>query len=1249
LYQGNVNRNNAGYNFGGVFFIEADPSGTTETLSFSNCVIKDNRAPSGAFFGSRTNATGSVPYRILLDNCYIVGNKAVGTAGNNGGGLIQIGDNATATAQQWHVLATNSVFTSNTARTDGGILCVNAPKVQDSFRFVNCSIVGNKAEDEGAAFHLSSANTNLQVINCLFMNNAAGSTRELIRNPKVLNSNLMYNTVRFSDGVTTRPHWSESTAGTVQITNNLPMLPAHTGPNPLLVSAVPGGDFHLSPGSPAISAANAAFAPALDYDGATRPLGLGYDIGAFEAQPAPTIAYTSTLGLGQTLTNVAKEASLIVTNSGEQALTITTVTLVSGDSAFTVKSIPTAAINAGSTGTIVVEVLSSTAGAKTATFDIASNAASSPDSFVANATITLPPPAISFATPLEIGSTPTNTPLEGSLAVSNLSGSDLVISTVTQVSGDAGFTVKSIPAAIAAPGSGNIVVEILSAVAGAKTATFQIVSNDPASPHSFVANATVTSAVVEDPEISLEASLEIGEVQQSTAGQKTLVVGNTGEGALNISAVSFVSGDAGFSIVSFPPTIAVGNTGNIVVSINSAVLGPKSAVFSIISNDPNSPTVFTVTADVVLASIYVTTNGTGTGASWDSPTNLPAAMAAFNPAVNSAIRLKEGLYQPVTTLAPTSPQVWVGGYDTSLTGTDLSLQSADNATTLSGQNARRIVQIVGVPNANFTARSLIFANGLATSGAALDVTSGPLTVTFEDCTLINNRATSGGGAVRIFAREQTDLVFDGCLVTSNAITLAGGTGGAIQLNGGLQTLWIKNSTISENHNLVTDGYGGAIKTFGKPTTIYVEDSRIIGNRTNHYGGFISMTGSYYSTNTLYQGNNNVNTGVYVYSGVMFNEADAEPGPAQTVSFYECDFLSNEAPAGAAFGARLSGTSGVVYTHRFTNCYFEDNFARGTGGSNGGAIFMITEDNSTNSPKQVHNLIATNCVFTSNTTRSDGAILCVNRSQGVSSYSFYNCSIVGNTAQDEGVAFWASAATTNIKAYNCLFANNVAGDGEELIRNPKVIDSCLMYNTVLISDPGTTLSHWTEATAGTVVVTNNLPSNPLQKGPDPMLRNPALGGDFRLKAGSPAINAANAAFAPGTDFNGITRPQPDIGAFEYLPAPWLVYATPQDIGTAGQGVAKQGTLSIGNNGDTELSISAVNVLANNAGFSVVSFPATVAVGATADIVVEINSTTVGGNSATLEIVSNDLDSPGSLVVNATVILPGPASVEHWTLY
>jgi hypothetical protein len=112
---------------------------------------------------------------------------------------------------------------------------------------------------------------------------------------------------------------------------------------------------------------------------------------------------------------------------------------------------------------------------------------------------------------------------------------------------------------------------------------------------------------------------------------------------------------------------------------------------------------------------------------------------------------------------------------------------------------------------------------------------------------------------------------------------------------------------------------------------------------------------------------------------------------------------------------------------------------------------------------------------------------------------------------------------------------------------------------------------------------------------------------------------------------------------------LVYATPQDIGTAGQGVAKQGTLSIGNNGDTELSISAVNVLANNAGFSVVSFPATVAVGATADIVVEINSTTVGGNSATLEIVSNDLDSPGSLVVNATVILPGPASVEHWTLY
>jgi parallel beta-helix repeat protein len=52
--------------------------------------------------------------------------------------------------------------------------------------------------------------------------------------------------------------------------------------------------------------------------------------------------------------------------------------------------------------------------------------------------------------------------------------------------------------------------------------------------------------------------------------------------------------------------------------------------------------------------------------------------------------------------------------------------------------------------------------------------------------------------------------------------------------------------------------------------------------------------------------------------------------------------------------------------------------------------------------------------------------------------------------------------------------------------------------------------------------------------DPMFLNPSIS-DYRLSAGSPAINSGNNAYAPPTDFEGVHRPQGlivDIGAYEY---------------------------------------------------------------------------------------------------------------------
>lgn len=54
--------------------------------------------------------------------------------------------------------------------------------------------------------------------------------------------------------------------------------------SPEALFLVPGADFRLLPGAPAVDAGVAAGAPATDLDGAPRPVGDGFDIGAYELQ-----------------------------------------------------------------------------------------------------------------------------------------------------------------------------------------------------------------------------------------------------------------------------------------------------------------------------------------------------------------------------------------------------------------------------------------------------------------------------------------------------------------------------------------------------------------------------------------------------------------------------------------------------------------------------------------------------------------------------------------------------------------------------------------------------------------------------------------------------------------------------------------------------------------------------------------------------------------------------------------------------
>lgn len=84
--------------------------------------------------------------------------------------------------------------------------------------------------------------------------------------------------------------------------------------DPLFIDP-PKGDFRISPSSPAIDKGSLLGAPAKDYDGAKRPVGKGFDIGAYEFQGIPNVLRSHQedmdLGLEQNYPNPFAQSTAI--------------------------------------------------------------------------------------------------------------------------------------------------------------------------------------------------------------------------------------------------------------------------------------------------------------------------------------------------------------------------------------------------------------------------------------------------------------------------------------------------------------------------------------------------------------------------------------------------------------------------------------------------------------------------------------------------------------------------------------------------------------------------------------------------------------------------------------------------------------------------------------------------------------------------------------------------------------------------
>ncbi|MCB9336498.1 MAG: right-handed parallel beta-helix repeat-containing protein [Lewinellaceae bacterium] len=243
-----------GGNGGGMQNISVSPT-------VANCIFLDNTATAngGGMFNSQTSSP------IVL-NCTFSGGSAV-----YGGGMFNSFSSP---------VLTNCAFSGNSAFYGGGL----SNSASSSPVLTNCAFLGNNAFQFGGGLY-NYSNSSPTVTNCSFSGNSATTDGSIYVESQVIPL-IITNCIFWGNN----PELTETPAcyvtysiveGGYTGTGNLDLDPLFVGQPPVGLGTT--GDLQLQAASPAIDAGTSGTnIPDEDITGKPRPLGNGYDMGAYE-------------------------------------------------------------------------------------------------------------------------------------------------------------------------------------------------------------------------------------------------------------------------------------------------------------------------------------------------------------------------------------------------------------------------------------------------------------------------------------------------------------------------------------------------------------------------------------------------------------------------------------------------------------------------------------------------------------------------------------------------------------------------------------------------------------------------------------------------------------------------------------------------------------------------------------------------------------------------------------------------------